>query len=122
MNTLTQFSVSSSRIGREALGLLIEGELDVYTAPEVLEELASISPDIRYVIADLTGLTFMDSTGMATLLATARRLARCSGSMTLVVDDWSVLRVLVVTGLDRYFELSDDYESAAGGFVGLTMH
>ena len=117
MSSLMQFSVSSSRIGREALGLVVEGELDVYTAPEVLEELSSISPDVRYVIADLTGLSFRRRCATAT----ARRLATRSGSMTLVVDDWSVLRVLGVTGLDRYFELSDDYESAASEFVGLAM-
>jgi anti-anti-sigma factor len=118
MSNLLQFSVSSSRIGRQTLGLRILGELDLYTAPEVLEELRSIPPDVRYVLADLTKLSFMDSTGMATLLATARRLADRRGAMMLVVDDWSVLRALEVTGLSRYFELRDDYESAAREVVG----
>jgi anti-sigma B factor antagonist len=122
MNELVQFNVSSSMIGRDALGLSIDGELDLYTAPEVHEELASIPPDVRYVIADLTGLSFLDSAGMATLLATARRLAERRGTMTLVVGDESVLRVLRVTGLDRYFEIRDDYETAAREFVELALY
>jgi anti-anti-sigma factor len=108
MNDLIQFSVSSSRIGRQALGVRIDGELDLHTAREVHEELASIPPDVRFVRADLTGLSFMDSAGMATLLAAARTLAKRGGTMVLVVDDASVLRVLHVTGLDQCFEIRDD--------------
>jgi anti-anti-sigma factor len=122
MNDLVQFNVSSSMIGRQALGLWIDGELDLYTAPEVHAELASIPPEVRYVVADLTGLTFLDSAGMATLLVTARRLAERRGTMTLVVGDPSVLRVLRVTGLDRYFEIREDYETAASEFVEFALH
>jgi anti-sigma B factor antagonist len=122
MNDLIQFSVSSSRIGGQAFGLRIDGELDLYTAPEVHEELASIPSDVRFVLADLTGLSFMDSAGMATLLTVARVLAKRRGGMMLVVDDSSVLRVLQVTGLDRYFEIRDDYEAAARELVGPTLH
>jgi anti-anti-sigma factor len=123
MHELVQFNVSSWMIGRQALGLRIDGELDVYTAPDVHQELAIVPPDVRYVLADLTGLTFLDSTGMATLLTAARRLAMRRGTMILIVDaDSSVLRVLEVTGLDRYFEIREDYESAASEFVGLALH
>jgi anti-sigma B factor antagonist len=122
MSELFQFNVSSSRIGRRALGLRIDGELDLYTAPEVRKELASLPVGVRDVLVDLTGLTFMDSVGMATLFNGARGLAERSGTMMLVVGDRSVLRALEVTGLDRYFEIRDDYESAACEFVGLTLH
>jgi anti-sigma B factor antagonist len=122
MNDLVPFNVSSSRIGRQALGLRIDGELDLYTAPEVREELAAIPREVRYVLVDLTGLLFLDSTGMQILLTTARLLAKRNGTMMLVVGDRIVLRVLEVTGLDRYFEIRDDYQSAAREFVGLTLH
>ena len=122
MKNLIPFSVSSSLIGPQALGVRINGELDRFTASDVLEELKSIPEDVHYVLADLTGMTFMDSTGMATLLTIARRLAARSGTMMLVVDDWSVLRALELTGLGHYFELRDDYDLAAREFVELAMH
>jgi anti-sigma B factor antagonist len=118
MQDLVQFNVSSSPIGRQALGVRIDGELDLYTAPEVHEELSALPVGVRHVLVDLTGLSFMDSAGVATLLSGARRLAKRSGTMMLVVDD----RALQVTGLDRYFEIRDDYEAAAREFVGLTLH
>jgi anti-sigma B factor antagonist len=122
MNDLIEFNVSSSRIGRQGLGLRIDGELDLYSASDVREELTDIAPDVRYVLVDLTGLTFMDSSGLATLLDGARDIAKRRGRMMLVVGDPAVLRVLEVTGLDGYFEIRDDYESAAREFVGLTLH
>jgi anti-sigma B factor antagonist len=122
MKDLIEFNVSSSRIGRQALGLRIDGELDLYNAAGVRDELADIAPDVRYVLVDLTGLTFMDSAGLATLLDGARDVAGRNGTMMLVVGDPAVLRVLEVTGLERYFEIRDDYESAAREFAVLTLH
>jgi anti-sigma B factor antagonist len=120
MKDLPEFNVSSSRIGRQALRLCIDGELDLHNAPAVQEELASIPFDFRFVLTDLTHLSFMDSAGMATLLKTARGLAKRQGTMMLVFGDRSVRRALEVTGLDRYFEIRDDYDSAARELVALT--
>jgi anti-anti-sigma factor len=118
----TPFSVSSSKIGPHALGMRIDGELDVYTARDVHDELASISPDVRFVLADLTGVSFMDSAGMASLLAAARVLRARDGAMMLVAGSAGVLRVLEVTGVARYFEIRDDYDAAARELVGPTLH
>jgi anti-anti-sigma factor len=122
MHELVQFKVSSSMIGRQALAVRVDGELDLYTAPEVHQALAAIPAAVRHVLVDLTGLSFMDSAGMATLLSGARRLAKHSGSMTLVVGDRSVLRALEITGVEKYFEIRDDYDDAAREFVALTLH
>jgi anti-sigma B factor antagonist len=115
-----QFNVSSTRIGREALGLRIEGELNLCSAPEMREEVAAIPPDVRFVLADLTSLTFMDSTGMAILIAVARLLGERLGLMMLVVDNARLVHVLEETGLDQYFEIRDDFDSAMHEFAGLT--
>jgi anti-anti-sigma factor len=122
MHELVQFKVSSSMIGRQALAVRVDGELDLYTAPEVHQALAAIPAAVRHVLVDLTGLSFMDSAGMATLLGGARRLAKHSGTMTLVVGDRSVLRALEITGVEKYFEIRDDYDAAAREFVALTLH
>ena len=63
----------------DALGaatIHLAGELDISNVPEVE---ARIGPTIeqaeRQVVFDLTGLTFMDSSGIAMLLRTAGRTA-----------------------------------------------
>jgi anti-sigma B factor antagonist len=122
MNDLPEFNLSSSRIGPQALRLRIDGELDLYNAPAVQEELSAIPSDIRFVLTDLTRLSFMDSAGMAALLETAQRLSRRRGTMMLVFGNASVLRALEVSGLDRYFEIRDDYDSAARELAGRTFH
>jgi anti-sigma B factor antagonist len=120
MQELVEFKVSSVRVGPWAHKLRIDGELDLYTAPDVREELAGLSDEVRHVLVDLTQLSFMDSAGLATLVAGARRLRKRDGSMLLVVADPSVLRVLEVTGLDQYFEIRTDAENAAREFVALS--
>jgi anti-sigma B factor antagonist len=98
------FAVSVQR-GPRAWELTVGGELDLYTAPDVRDELAAVPEDVRQVVVDLTAVTFVDSTGNAALLAAARRLRARGGTMTLVVGDLRVLRVLEVTGLARHFEI-----------------
>lgn len=44
------------------------GELDLYTSPQLLEAFASRRDDHRALICDVTGVTFMDSTGIEALI------------------------------------------------------
>ena len=59
--------------------LTLEGELDLASAPELereLQEVAGAKPE--HVVIDLTGLNFMDSSGLA-LMYRALQSARANG-------------------------------------------
>jgi anti-sigma B factor antagonist len=99
-----EFRIASVQTGEGAWTLAVGGELDLYTAPDVRDELAAL-PEDAHVVVDLTAMTFVDSAGVAALLVAARRLRMNGGTLALVIDDPRVLRVLEVTGLDRYFEI-----------------
>jgi anti-sigma B factor antagonist len=58
---------------RETLVVAAHGELDVAGAPELQSVLAEArSAGFDQVVLDLTGVTFMDSTGVALVLGAAR--------------------------------------------------
>jgi anti-sigma B factor antagonist len=91
------FSVSTSDDG-----LSVRGEVDVATAPrlaEALREAASASSGD--VTVDVSGVTFMDSTGLSALVEARRGL----GDRRLVLSGASpmLLRLLEITGLADVF-------------------
>jgi anti-anti-sigma factor len=51
-----------------------EGELDVETAPRLTTALERCTNAHRVLIVDVTGLTFIDSTGLRTLVAARERV------------------------------------------------
>jgi anti-sigma B factor antagonist len=55
--------------------LVVEGDVDLATAPELRKELESISAE-KKVVVDLCETRFMDSTGLRVLLAAQRALSR----------------------------------------------
>jgi anti-anti-sigma factor len=65
--------MSSERNGRRhTIGL--SGELDLATAPDVADELERVEATaVDIVVLDLSGLTFIDSTGIRLVLAAHRR-------------------------------------------------
>src|SRR5947209_5889436 len=83
--------------------LKLSGELDVATAPRLADRLHQLREENRTVVVDLSGVEFMDSSGLHALfdaVADARR-----GSWTLEVrDDVSpqVRRLLELIGLERF--------------------
>lgn len=69
------FSLSREDAGGVAV-VVVEGEVDVLTAPAIQRELESIEP-WRSVVVDLCDVPFMDSTGLRVLLgATSARDGR----------------------------------------------
>lgn len=78
--------------------LKISGELDVATAPDLqsaLEGLTGTPGDIRL---DVSGLEFMDSSGLKVLVFAARSLGE-RGRLVLVHPSPPVARVLELSGL-----------------------
>jgi anti-anti-sigma factor len=79
--------------------LVVEGELDIATAPELDGRLRAVEAAASRLLLDLRRLSFMDSTGLAVILSCCdRRLSRGEEAPRLVVADGQVRRVLELTG------------------------
>ncbi len=101
----------------------VSGELELLTAHrfrEALEEAAASAEGSRQrmVVVDMSGLEFMDSSGVSALLAGTRGFTGSGGRVRLVVRDSPVMRTLRVTGLDRIFPIYPDVRAATNGDKG----
>lgn len=86
--------------------LQITGEADVYTAPELRQQIIDlVGNGTRHIVGDLRGVEFLDSTGLGVLVGSLKRLRVHQGSLTLVTSGGPLLQLLQITGLDRAFEL-----------------
>ena len=84
----------------------VHGEADVHTAPELRDRLISVlDSGHSSVVADLSWLSFIDSTGLGALVA-ARNHANASGaSLRLVCTSERLLKIFRITGLHEVFEI-----------------
>ena len=84
----------------------VAGEVDVYTAPQLREHLDhEIDAGHHDLVVDLTNVTFMDSTGLGVLVGRLKQIRLHDGSMLLVCTHDRVLKVFVITGLDKVFAI-----------------
>jgi anti-anti-sigma factor len=111
-----ELDLSTKRDGPCAV-VSVGGEIDPGTAGELTEAaltaMREISPSM---VLDLSGVTFMDSSGLKVLLAVNQRAQLAGGRLVLAGATRSVQRVVSITGLDETFEVRDDVESAVAVF------
>jgi len=82
----------------------VAGELDLTTAPELLQALTRLVDDgRRYLIVDLARLEFCDSSGLSVLVRVKNRLDEVGGEVALAAPTPIVERVLEVSGLAEVF-------------------
>jgi anti-sigma B factor antagonist len=88
------------------------GEIDVASAGELREMIdSSLGPGAQRLIVDLSGIRFMDSSGLNALIGTARRLG--AGSFGVVVSRPGIRRIFAVTGIDNMVPVFDSVAEAA---------
>ncbi len=89
----------------EAVGVVIlEGEIDIYSASEFKEVLVNgIEGGARRVIVDLSKVSFIDSTALGVLVSGAKRVRPRNGNLDIVCTDENIIRIFQITGLDRIF-------------------
>jgi len=94
--------------------LHVGGELDLLTVPDLQARVyEAIGATSGAVIADLTEVQFLSSTGLNLLLGLQSDLAAGGRPLRLVVGgSKAVSRPLLITGLDRFLELHSDLDAA----------
>ena len=91
----------------------VSGEIHVSTAPRFSQRLQqSIDNGNRRIVLDLSGVEFIDSTGLSVLLNGLRRVTQLHGRMALVCANPTVLRLFQITSLDETFDIFADRPSA----------
>ncbi len=93
--------------GRDGV-VALRGELDLASAPVLRQCLAEVIDSGQTdVVVDLSGLTFLDSTGISVLVAAHQQLRRREGRLVVADPAPQARRVLEISGLLAVFGVAD---------------
>ena len=96
------------------------GELDAYTAPELRDALAALVEQGRsWIIADLTELTYLDSTGLGILVGTAKQCRQAGGDLAVACARKNLLRIFQISGTQEILNVVADVEAATARLAEL---
>ena len=97
----------------------VDGFVDAGTVGELRDTLERLVREGRQrFVIDLTRVPFMDSSGLATLVQTFKRVRIGEGDVRVAGLQDEVLRVFQLVRLDRVFDLYPDAEAAVASFTG----
>lgn len=95
--------------------LAVTGEVDVHTAPELDAALTQVVEAGKYqIVVDLSGVEFLDSTGLGVLVKALKRVREHDGALAVVATTDRISKVFRITGLDSAIGLHESLESALG--------
>ena len=94
------------------LRLRLSGELDHHAARPLMN---SIGKELEYalpleVVLDFSGVTFMDSSGIAVALHTLQQVKQLGGKMRIINPPAQVKKVFFAAGIQRMIGMEDEDE------------
>jgi anti-sigma B factor antagonist len=98
------FSLEEASLENGDALVVVHGELDLFTAPDLREQLrVQIDRRPARLVVDLADCSFVDASGCHALLTASRRLAGHGGRLAIVNTNPAIARVFAVMGLDELF-------------------
>jgi anti-anti-sigma factor len=92
-----------SRIGATGPTLVVTGEIDMATAPQLRQEILGRLSSTETLFLDLAGVSFMGIAGVHVLVASQRRAGLLDKQIVLARTSSAVERVLDLTGTSPLF-------------------
>jgi anti-sigma B factor antagonist len=119
MEDRPQFRVDLLKPSESVAVVDVEGEVDIYSAPQFKEVLLQgIEEGASRIIVDLAKVTFIDSTALGVLVSGAKRVRPQNGTLDIVCADDNITRIFEITGLDRIFGIYPTREDALSVAAG----
>lgn len=100
------FSISSQRL-EDGILVALSGDLDLATAAVVEEELRRAEASESLIVLDLGEVSFMDSTGLRTVIAADQRMRERGGSLRIVHVPSQVNRLFELVGMRAHLTIED---------------
>ena len=89
----------------------LSGRLDAAAAPQILARLkGAVAGGQSRLAVDLSEVSFIDSTGLGTLVSGLKAARKAEGDLRLVAPSPQAQRLLRLTTLDRVFVTSDSLD------------
>jgi anti-sigma B factor antagonist len=93
------------------------GRLDVAGAPALKDAIGeALKNGQAKVVLDMEGVSFVDSTGLGSVIAALKQIRSSQGDLRLAAPNQQVRVVLELTTLDRVFPYYSTVEEALTGF------
>ena len=103
----------STRTEGDRTVVVVGGEIDVYTAPKLREQLIDlVSSGAYHLIVDMENVDFLDSTGLGVLVGGLKRVRAHDGSLRLVCTQERILKIFRITGLTKVFPIHASVDEA----------
>ena len=101
-----RFELDDERSEGGAHVINVRGEIHMSTAPGLQRGLTeAIERGSKAIVLDLSGVEFIDSTGLSVLLNGLRQINAQQGRLALVCANPTVLRLFEITSLDQTFDI-----------------
>ena len=98
--------------------ICVSGEIHVSTAPQFAARLTdAIESGKTAIVLDMSGVEFIDSTGLSVLLNGLRLVNQRHGRLAIVCTNPTVLRLFQITNLDDTFDIFGDRREAIAHVV-----
>ena len=100
------------RQGRDYAIVTAAGEIDIYTVTRLRERLFEVAASGHPLVVDFDQVSFIDSVGLAMLVATANRAAAHGSSLQVACAPPKIRQLLRLAGLDRRIALPRTLDEA----------
>src|SRR5690242_886800 len=98
-------TVNEEKIGQVVI-VGLSGDIDLAGAKLFRERVLQVLDRAeKFLLIDLTDVTYINSTGLSVLILAAKRLGTDNGRLVLAVGTDSIQRVLKITGLSTLFTM-----------------
>jgi anti-sigma B factor antagonist len=115
---MTGLTIQNTELSSGWQCIAVSGEIDLATVPELESAIDSVfSTNSHPLVVDLTESSFMDSTGLKTLVMASRRFDENGRPFAIAVSGGPVSRLIDLSGVEtsiRIVESTDDLETVPG--------
>jgi anti-sigma B factor antagonist len=90
-----------------------EGEIDMYSSPALRKELLRLVGDrVPALYVDLGGVSYIDSSGIATFVESLKAMMPYGGRLKLFGVPGAIMEIFRFSRLDAVFEICRDFDDA----------
>lgn len=99
--------IKERRDEEKGITIYVEGEVDVYTAPQLREKLLPLCQNGQTVVVDLSKVNYIDSTGLGVLIGAYKAQRATAGKLILTGMNSRLYRLFKITGLHEIMDIED---------------